>query len=326
MRALFWVLLLGSLLWGSYWFIGSRAMEQGAETWFQGQRDRGLVAEYADLTVRGFPNRFDLTVDAPRLDDPQTGYGWTAPFVQVLSLSYKPWHVIAALPNEQTVQTPDGPVSITSGKLQASLVVVPGTALTLDRLTVVGEGLGISSGWGTLGAGTLRFATRQTAPGGKAHEIGLELLGITPDPRLTAALPDLPGEVERLHVDANVTLTAPLDRSAGETRPMPERVEVREIQLVWGPLALFGKGEVTASDQGLAEGRIDLRLTNWQQAVPLAVAAGLIKPEVAPTWENVLAALAAQSGDPADLDLPLVFANGRMSLGPLPLGPAPVLR
>jgi len=53
------------------------------------------------------------------------------------------------------------------------------------------------------------------------------------------------------------------------------------------------------------------------------LAAGLIKPEVAPTWVNVFALLAAQTGDPEDLDLPLVFAKGRMSLGPLPLGPAP---
>jgi hypothetical protein len=37
----------------------------------------------------------------------------------------------------------------------------------------------------------------------------------------------------------------------------------------------------------------------------------------------MFALLAAQTGDPEDLDLPLVFANGRMSLGPLPLGPAP---
>jgi len=37
----------------------------------------------------------------------------------------------------------------------------------------------------------------------------------------------------------------------------------------------------------------------------------------------VLALLAAQTGTPEDLDLPLIFARGRTSLGPFPLGPAP---
>ena len=80
-----------------------------------------------------------------------------------------------------------------------------------------------------------------------------------------------------------------------------------------------------ANAEGLAEGRIELRLSNWRKAIPVAVALGLVTPEVAPTWENVFAVLSEQSASPEDLDLPLVFQRGRMSLGPLPLGPAPRL-
>jgi hypothetical protein len=149
------------------------------------------------------------------------------------------------------------------------------------------------------------------------------MLGIGPDPSVTAALPDFPETVEKLRLDAIVTLTAPLDRMAGRSHPRPIQLEVKEAQLVWGSLVLFGSGTIAAAADGLAEGRIALRLTNWRDAIPLAVAAGLIKPEVAPTLANMFALLAGQSGKPEDLDLPLVFANGRMSLGPLPLGPAP---
>jgi hypothetical protein len=324
MRALTWVLVVAAILWGGYWFVGSRALDRAAESWFAQQEEAGLVASNSGLSVAGFPNRFDLTVNDLRLEDPETGLGWSAPFVQVMSLSYKPWHVIAALPNDQQITLPDQLVGLSSQKLQASLVVTPGTALALDRLTVVGDTLRLSSdlGW-TTEAETVRFATKQVQPGGAVHEIGLEVLGLRPDAAVTAALPGMPATVDRLHLDAIVEFTAPLDRHAAETQPKARRIEVKDSQLAWGPLALSGTGTVEANADGLAEGRIALRLANWREAVPLAVAAGLLTPEAAPTWENMLQILATQSGDAETLDLPLVFARGRMSLGPLPLGPAP---
>jgi hypothetical protein len=324
MRALLWVVIAVAVTWGGYWFVGARALESGAQAWFQTQTEAGLVAERSDLSVSGFPNRFDLTVTDLRLADPDTGYGWTAPFVQVLSLSYKPWHIIAAFANQQQVRTPWQDLAVASDRLQGSVVIVPGTNLALDRLTLVGDAMRVTSdlGW-TASVDTLRFATKQVEPGGKHHEIGLEMLGLGPDPSVTAAVPDFPEKLEKFRLDAIVTLTAPLDRMAGQSHPRPSQIDVKEVQLVWGSLVLFGTGSIAAAADGIAEGRIALRLTNWREAIPLAVAAGLITPEVAPTWQNMFALLAAQTGDPEDLDLPLVFAKGRMSLGPLPLGPAP---
>lgn len=324
MRALLWVVVAAAVTWGGYWFAGARALETAAQTWFRTQTDAGLVAEHSALSVSGFPNRFDLTVTDLRLANPATGYGWTAPFVQILSLSYRPWHIIAAFAKQQQVQTPWQDLAVASDKLQGSVVFVPGTNLALDRLTVAGNGMRVTSdlGW-TVGVDTLRFATRQVESNGTRHEIGLEMLGLQPDPGVTAALPDFPATLEKLRLDAIVTLTVPLDRRAGQARPRASHVDVKEVRLVWGTLVLSGSGSVAAAADGLAEGRIALRLTNWRDAMPLAVAAGLITAEVAPTWQNMLALLAAQTGTPEDLDLPLIFARGRASLGPFPLGPAP---
>jgi hypothetical protein len=324
MRALVWVVVAAAVAWGGYWFLGARALETGAEAWFQTQTDAGLVAERSELSVSGFPNRFDMTVTELRLEDPGTGYGWTAPFVQVLSLSYKPWHIIAAFANEQQVRTPWQDLEVASDRLQGSVVIVPGINLALDRLTLIGDAIRVTSdlGW-TASVDTLRFATKQVGTDGTRHEIGLEMLGLEPDPRVTAALPEFPEKLQNLRLDATVTLTAPLDRRAGQSRPRASQIDVKEVRLVWGTLVLSGSGSIATSADGMAEGRILLRLTNWRKAMPLAVAAGLVKPEVVPTWVNMFALLAEQTGDPEDLDLPLVFANGRMSLGPLPLGPAP---
>ncbi len=318
MRGLIWLVVLAAGAWGGYWFVGSRAVEKGATAWFAEQADAGRVARNEGLEVRGFPNRFDLTVTAPEFYDPATGYGWRGPFLQVFSLTYQPWKVIAAFPPEQVISTPTGHVTLTSDKMQASAVLAPAQPFGVDRTVLVGDGLALASslGW-TAGAETFRFATKSLSDDGLEHEIGMEALEVTPDARLLAALPDLPATVEKLRLDAVVGLAG--------TREAPSvtGVDVKEMLLLWGDVALYGKGRLAANADGLAEGRIDLRLTNWRELLPLAVSSGLVTTETLPTWERALSLLAAQSGDGSDLALPLTMQNGRMSLGPVPIGPAP---
>ena len=71
--------------------------------------------------------------------------------------------------------------------------------------------------------------------------------------------------------------------------------------------------------------RIDIRIVEWRELVPVLVAAGLVTTDAAPTVTRALDLLAQQGDDPDILNLPLAFQQGRMSLGPLPLGPAPYL-
>ncbi|MDE3120385.1 MAG: DUF2125 domain-containing protein, partial [Paracoccaceae bacterium] len=74
---------------------------------------------------------------------------------------------------------------------------------------------------------------------------------------------------------------------------------------------------------GVPDGKIDLRVQNWEGLPQILAGLGVIKPDVAPTVHNMLTELAKGSKDPTVIDLPLYFAKGWMSLGPLPLGPAP---
>ncbi|NUB44434.1 DUF2125 domain-containing protein [Fertoebacter nigrum] len=325
MRALVRVVLVLAVLYAGYWFVGSRALERGAEAWFQQQAAAGFIAERESLSVQGFPSRFDLTVNGLRLADPATGIGWEAPFVQVFSLSYKPWHVIAAFAPQQIVRTPSDDVTLDAAKLQASVIVTPGPALALDRVALAGEGLRATSsiGW-SLAADSARFATRRLDGTDNAHDIGIEATNISPDASLLTALgaASLPGQIDLARLTATASFSAPLDRHAGATRPQLLALEIGEGLLRWGDLGLFARGSLVADAQGQAEGRVEFRLDNWPKAVDLAVALGLMTPEVAPTWRNALTLLAAGGNT---VEVPLTFAQGRMSLGPLPIGPAPRL-
>lgn len=327
MRALLVTILVAAVLWSGYWFVGARALERGVEDWLAQQAVPGIATTPEGVVVRGFPNRFDVTVTEPHFADTYSGLSWTAPFVQVFAMTWKPWHVITALPDRQTVTLGGQQVDITSSRLRGSLVVTPGTELTLDRITVEGDNLrAVSSrGWQSAVSRVL-LATRRDAADAASHDIWLEATSITPDQRFRMALQplsDLPELVDRLRIDLKVGFSAPIDRFAVTRQPGLMRIEVRDAGINWGPLDLTAKGSIQSDAQGWAQGRIDIRVKPWRDLVPVLVAAGLVTPEVAPTIERAMELQAQQGADPDALDMPLRLEDGRMSLGPIPLGPAP---
>jgi hypothetical protein len=337
MRKLLFLLVAGTALWSGYWFVGSNAVRQGVEDGFAEATARGLVAEKSGLTVAGFPNRFDVTVEGLRLADPTKGMGWQAPFAQVFAMTWKPWHVIAALPPEQVVTLPDQAVTVTSTDLKASLRAKPSTDLPLAEVRVAGTSLTLTSdlGW-TLGLGDFTLGLRaEPALGPSGYDLGFDLAPLTPDPGFVTAIKavtitdlpasDLPDTIESLWGSIYLTFSAPLDRHAGKAKPHLTRIEINQLNFAWGQLAATAKGLIEADGNGYAAGEVTVEVTNWDRLPAILVAAGLVKPEVAPTIARGMLALAAQSPDLKLLSLTLVLKDGRMSFGPFPLGPAPLM-
>jgi hypothetical protein len=337
MRKLLFLLIAATALWSGYWVVGSNAVRDGVNGFFADAGAQGLVAENAGVSVKGFPNRFDLTLDQVKLADPASGAGWEAPFVQVFAMTWKPWHIIAAFAPEQQVFLPDDVITVTSQDLKASLRAKPSTELPLAEVRLAGTSLGLVSqqGW-TLGLGDFTLGLRaEPALGLAGYELGFDLAPLTPDPGFVqavkaVAIPDLPASdlpdtVESLWGSVFLTFSAPLDRHSGETKPYLTRVEINQFNFAWGQLAASAKGVIEADDQGFAAGEITVEVTNWDRLPAILVAAGVVKPEMAATIARGMQALAAQSPDLNLLSLTLKLAEGQMSFGPFPLGPAPRL-
>ncbi|MGQ0563690.1 MAG: DUF2125 domain-containing protein [Gemmobacter sp.] len=326
MRRLLGVVLALSALWGGYWFVGATVLERGVRDWLAAQAPQ---VQAAGADVAGFPNRFDLT-----LTDLAVGEGgpmvWRAPFLQVFALSYKPWHLIAAFPPDQSLVMADGgELGLTADKLQASVVASPSRALTLDRIVVAGEGLALRLAMmPVVQVGELRLGTRRDPSRKDTHDIGLDLVGLRPDPALNAASAGLrlPQGDATVHVEASIAFSAPVDRFAGQTQPTPEVIEITAMQLVWGEIEIDGTGRLTPDENGFAAGQIDLTLSGWDQALDIAVSAGAMQPGIAATWAEFARRKAETSGQPGRASLPLVMKGGEVWLDFFSLGPAPRLR
>ncbi|RID92140.1 DUF2125 domain-containing protein [Gemmobacter lutimaris] len=325
MRALIGIVLAAGVLYGGYWFVGARAAERGAEAALAQMQARGWQVQQKGLSVAGFPSRFDLTLTEPKLFDPAQGIGWQAPFAQVYSLSYSPWKLIAALPEDQVVTLPGQSVTIGSTRMRASLFMEPSTDLPLDRLDAMAEGVSLRSdaGWAlALGSANLSLIAGE----GDQVQLAVRGLEIVPDQAVTAALAgtDLPAQISRIDLLADVQLAAPVTlRNA--VPPVVRKVNLTEANLVWGPVSAKAAGELVADPQGRAEGLITLTVDNWQTGLAAAEAAGLVPERFQVALRSMLSSLADQGGDANRLSLPLAMQSGRMMLGPLPLGLAPML-
>ena len=151
MRKLLFLLILGTGLWSGYWFAGSSAIKSGADgQWFADQAQRGMVAEKIGARPSvGFPQ--PLRSDGRRAHlcrSRSPASAWQAPFAQVFAMTWKPWHIIAALPPEQVVTLPDQSLTVTSEALKASLRAKPSADLPLAEIRIAGNALALASSQG----------------------------------------------------------------------------------------------------------------------------------------------------------------------------------
>lgn len=332
MRSLLILTLAAALAWSVYWAVGSAGATTAFQTWFEERRGEGWVAEYSDLDTKGFPNRFDTTFKDISLADPDTGLAWDAPFFQVFTLSYKPNHVIAVWPNDQRIATPLAKYDLTSGDMRASLVTRPAPGLPLERLTLTAEDLTI------LGRGksqstkakALTLAAERAAAAESTYRFGLSADGFAPALDWRVQIDpsgSLPETLEALSLDVSIKFDKPWDLSAIEdARPQPREIKLRLAEARWGRLELQAAGELAVDAAGIPTGEITIKARNWREILRLAVETGAMPRGFGDTVEDGLSLISQLAGNPKTLDIPLNLKNGRILLGPVPLGPAPVLR
>ncbi len=328
MRRLISLILVASGLWMGFWAVGSTAYEKGLNAWIEARRAEGWAADVDQLSVAGFPNRFDTTLTDVRLADPETGIAWSAPFVQFLSLAYKPHQVIAVLPETHVFSTPLQTMNISHGQARGSIFLEPATTLPLDRSIVEVEALDISStlGWQvTLDKGV--FAAEKAAATEHDYRIGAQLDGLVPSVGTRRLLDPgnvLPDQIETMRLDATLGFTGQWDRYAIEVaRPQVTEIDLGDLSARWGDVTFRAAGELTVDGAGVPTGRITVKAVEWRRLLDMAIGAGLMADTFRPALERALELMASLEGPPNTLDAPLTFENGFISFGPIPLGPAP---
>lgn len=323
MRFLTVLVAVLAALYGGYWFIGRAAVEIGATSFLSQLEQDGWTVSYSDLSTTGFPSRFDTSVRDVSLTDPANGVTWATPLFQAFTLSYRPTRVIAAWPEQQVITLPGDRFVITADGLRASAAVNARLSLPLDAVTLESGAMQIDSDRGYhVALDRLLLAFRGAGPGPADYDFFTEASGIVPPAELIALIDPtgaLPPALDVLRIDSHVVLDQPIDRNLrGQVRTTA--LTLREARVTWGELDLSGTGSLTIAPDGTPEGSIALVAQNWPQVITLAVASGVLAEGAGTLLQRAGMLL---SGGTDQLQAPLTFQDGLMSLGPIPLGPAP---
>lgn len=323
--------LLLALVYSGYWYAAGYGLRSSLDSWFDARRAQGWLAEHAGAETSGYPLRHVTLLQAPALADPGTGTAWRADWLMLDSPAVWPGRQTLRFPaTPQRLGHLDQTLVIEAEDMRADLDLHPGLALEVDTLGLTaGDWRLTQEGVPLAEADTLVLAMRQgTAPANYGFELAAK--GFAPGltlRRLTRTAPDLPPSFETLEARATVQFDRPWDRSALEQgRPQPVAIDLTLARAQWGALSLQAAGKLTVDGEGFPSGTLTVKAENWREMLAMAQAAGAVPAQAVGPAERVLNLLAGLGGNPDALEVELGFANGWVTLGPLPLGPAPRLR
>ncbi len=322
MKRLLIAILVAFLGYSAWWFVAAQQLRTSVEDWFADRRDAGWDASYSDLSIKGFPNRTDLTLTDPQLVSPDGQVAWSAPFFQMLSLSYKRGHVIAAWPDQQSLMLPLGDYAVTSQGLRASLITDGELIL---RSNVESPVLNITGPDGAVAIAGLNVALQKTELEQSGYRLAksIESLAIS-DPAIAGQ--GVPDALASLRADMRVTLDAPLTTDTLPSDiPNPTALALRTAEVSYGTFTFKADGEANIDTQGRATGNLTVEAENWRDALQAAEASGVIPPELAQGAVDLLMLLSSFGGQADKLDITLRFLDGNVMLGPIPVAELPRL-
>jgi hypothetical protein len=332
MRRVLLVLAAAVALWAAWWPLAAWRSVSATEGWLEARRDAGWQAEWADVEIRGFPLSYVRTILAPELADPDTGWAWRAPDITLARARHPELAqpgLVVQFPPEQEVRTPEQRLTVAGGLLQAEMRL-DGPEAQLEGATLTAQALGVTSdaGWqASLAAGRLTAIASAAVPGVMTVTLSGEGLALPSETAERLRRADLaPGTVERIQGEAEVTFDRAWDIAAlEETRPQPRRIVIKNAALRWGALDLRVAGTLDVGEGGVPDGELLVKATNWREILAAARATGTLPDGVADAAEGALELVSRLAGSPRTLDIPLVFRDGRTRLGPVPVGPTPLL-
>ncbi len=298
------VSLLGighALLWT--WLAGR--METELAGWVAQRRAAGWQVQHGDPSRTGWPWVVQLTLPGVQLREPG-GLGWQGESL-ALRLAL-PWPRHLGLVASGTQALLAGPASL---PFQAASLTgtVPLGGLPLR---VQAEALNAQAANGPV----LVRRAALVLPEASAFDLTLEGLAL---PDLPPAALALGREVQRLDVQA--TLAGPLPGAgspatqAAAWRDAGGRLELRALDLLWGPVQAGAQGHLVLDAALQPAGRLTLALAGFGEALDALTAAGLLAPGNARGLRalGMLLQRAPAEGGPPRLQLPLLLRDRTVS-------------
>lgn len=322
--------------WCGFWFYAAHDIETRLAAWAAAQRAQGLGAEYASVTVSGFPLTWHMRVTAPAMSGAgPTRWDWRG---EAMTAELRPWAlhdvavtfpglhrvsggagrvaetlaVRASTPHGRIVLTDDGRLSSLTfdlGEAQIQRLPDPYIATArLVRLSLSPHRIPDASHRDDVLDIALSIDT-VTVPEPPRYALGRTIAAAQLDARVKGPLP-----------------LGPLAESVAAWRDAGGVIEVERFALRWGPLDASGDGTVALDSANRPLGASTVHIRGYTETVDALTAAGAMRPREAGALKIALNLFARQSGSgPRELIVPVTAQDGRLFVAGFGLFPLPPL-
>ncbi len=310
------------------WFAAANTITAAIDNWADQQRRNGVAVSWHEYEMTGFPVRLTGLMQGANFagKNGELAWSWTPPPIAMRFFPLSPNQVEVGAPGNHAIQLNSGTAAAdlqATAAVARSQVTVAANGL-INVLLLAIEDLEVADAVSGLqaSAGRLNFNVEVVNDGGpqtlvsRGQIIDLRLpsqvdtpLGphvpfVAFDAALAGALPSNPTAVDVARW-----------RDAGGT------LDLRAMDLVWGPLRAIGAGSLALDADLQPTGEIAAKIEGLDGAITAFEGAGLVDANAAAFARIALLALSrppANGGSPT-VELPLRIEQRRLSLGPLQL-------
>ena len=322
MRIILWTISFVILSWSAYWVIGAKSIKSELSESIQKFNSGDWSIEYSDAIVRGFPYRFDVTINNLTVKNKKNYLTWTLPYFQILSLSYSPKNLILVWPKEQELKTKTKTINLTSNKMLASIERTNIRSYDISKFILEVEGAIVKSSQDlVIQSKSLILAIDKLKVETAAYKFGLSSteLSVQPsDHRFYGLVGLFNTNSLNLNINADVYLDTLLRVTKKQDYPKITKLNLKEISINSKDFILTAMGNLETDIQGSPEGDIQLKISDWKQLLSNIKKTGINKKII-----ESLRIFSILSGNQNNLTLELTLKERKLLLGPLLLGSIP---
>lgn len=336
------VVLVIAAAWCLYWYIGWEKAKQSFADYVEKNARAGIEIDCADALWGGFPFRFELRCAslAARGARGSVDIDFAAGPVAAVALAYNPFHLIVELDGPVTLALTDRAdqrfeLASRGRPLRASIAIAtrpnradqvsleardqsgtvnltepedattPAVPFTLDRLVL-----------------HTRYAAPpvdEVAP----FDVAAGLEGLVYGPDRSTLFGAEPLRIETASLDANITALPyrggqKFSQRAKAWQQGDGVLTVRRLGSVSNFLTGTGKGALRLDDKGLLNGKLEWRVSGFNDLMTRLLNAGLIEEKAATAADTILNVLGEpeSEGDNPGIGLKTILKEGKLYFGP----------
>lgn len=351
------ILIVLAAIWTGVWFYAASAAETALAGWRAREAKSGRIYECAQQTIGGFPFRIEVRCTEPKAELRADGMpiALNAADLVVLAQVYQPTLLIGEFKGPAGVGDPGKPPSYIAN-WRVGQASVRGTPRAPQRVSIVFDDPSVQRA----GEGAAILAAKRIELHGRMLEGSA-----TSNPVIELGLRSTAATVPELHAMAKTPIDSEIAfvvRGLADfgPKPWPARfrelhqrdgsIEITRARAQQGDIVAVSTGTLKLNERGNLDGQLQLTVINIEQLIrALDLETVATKGRVGETFDKldrilpgladvarknvtpgVLAAVKAV-GKRATLEgkqattVPLRFMDGRISLGPIPVGRVPPL-